>query len=123
MRDKKQIGPFTIHGDRGRSKDQFMGRFGGGWQYKLGITAGTFRNGQITVLVGLWSREYRVVFRTKKRRVKDAMENVVKTAREMGTVRSHGRGSAREWGESDEEYEKRTGPVYGPEVLRGRSRD
>lgn len=39
------------------------------------------------------------------------------------TIRSHQRGSAREWGESDEEYEKRTGPVYGPETWRGRSRD
>ena len=39
------------------------------------------------------------------------------------TIRSHQRGSAREWGESDEEYEKRTGPVYGREVWRGRSRD
>ena len=39
------------------------------------------------------------------------------------TIRSHQRGSAREWDESDEEYEKRTGPVYGPETWRGRSRD
>ena len=39
------------------------------------------------------------------------------------TIRSHQRGSAREWGESDEDYEKRTGPVYGPETWRGRSRD
>lgn len=39
------------------------------------------------------------------------------------TIRSHQRGSARELGESDEEYEKRTGPVYGPETWRGRSRD
>lgn len=37
------------------------------------------------------------------------------------TIRSHQRGSARELGESDEEYEKRTGPVYGREVWRGRS--
>lgn len=37
------------------------------------------------------------------------------------TVRSHGRGSALEWGETMEEYEKRTGPVYGPEAWRGRS--
>lgn len=35
------------------------------------------------------------------------------------TIRSHQRGSARELGESDEEYEKRTGPVYGREVWRG----
>lgn len=119
MRDKKQIGPFTIHGDRGRSKDQFMGRFGGGWQYKLGITAGSWSNGSLTVLVGLWSKEYRVVFRTKKRRAKDEVEEA---AGQVKTIRSHQRGSAREWGESDEEYEKRTGPVYGPEVWRGRSR-
>lgn len=120
MREKKQIGPFTIHADRGRSKDEFMGRFGGGWQYKLGITAGEFRNGQMTVLVGLWSKEYRVVFRTKKRRVEDAEKE---SEKQVKTIRSHQRGSAREWGESDEEYEKRTGPVYGPETWRGRSRD
>ena len=39
------------------------------------------------------------------------------------TIRSHQRGSARELGESDDEYEKRTGPIYGPEVWRGRSRN
>ena len=45
------------------------------------------------------------------------------TEKPKQTIRSHQRGSAREWGESDEEYEKRTGPVYGPETWRGRSRD
>ena len=45
------------------------------------------------------------------------------TEKPKRTIRSHQRGSAREWGESDEEYEKRTGPVYGPETWRGRSRD
>lgn len=45
------------------------------------------------------------------------------TEKPKRTIRSHQRGSAREWGESDEEYEKRTGPVYGREVWRGRSRD
>lgn len=39
------------------------------------------------------------------------------------TIRSHQRGSALEWGESEEEYEKRTGPIYGQETWRGRSRD
>lgn len=43
------------------------------------------------------------------------------TEKPKQTIRSHQRGSARELGESDEEYEKRTGPVYGPEVWRGRS--
>ena len=43
------------------------------------------------------------------------------TEKPKRTIRSHQRGSARELGESDEEYEKRTGPVYGPEVWRGRS--
>lgn len=43
------------------------------------------------------------------------------TEKPKRTIRSHQRGSAREWGESDEEYEKRTGPVYGREVWRGRS--
>lgn len=45
------------------------------------------------------------------------------TEKPKQTIRSHQRGSAREWNETDEEYEKRTGPVYGPEVWRGRSRD
>lgn len=45
------------------------------------------------------------------------------TEKPKQTIRSHQRGSARELGESDEEYEKRTGPVYGPETWRGRSRD
>ena len=43
------------------------------------------------------------------------------TEKPKQTIRSHQRGSARELGESDEEYEKRTGPVYGREVWRGRS--
>lgn len=40
-------------------------------------------------------------------------------ARSAPTIRSHQRGSALEWGETLEEYEKRTGPVYGPETWRG----
>jgi hypothetical protein len=38
-----------------------MGRFGGGWQYRLGITAGSWsKKYGMTVLVGLGNREYRV---------------------------------------------------------------
>lgn len=65
-----EIGPFTIYPDRGRSKDQHTGRFGGGWNYRIGITASSRSRitGQLTILVGLWSREYRVVHTATKRR-------------------------------------------------------
>lgn len=55
------IGRVTINPDRGRSKDGPWGRFGGGWQYKLGLSASRLsaeRGG--TILVGLLVREYRV---------------------------------------------------------------
>lgn len=74
-KEPKQLGPFTIHPDRGRSKSDRMGRFGGGWQYKLGITAGELRDGRMTILVGLWSKEYRVEYRTKDRRAADALRD------------------------------------------------
>jgi hypothetical protein len=55
------VGRVTIHPDRGRSKDEYMGRFGGGWQYRLGLTAGRLsRERGGTILVGLLVREYRV---------------------------------------------------------------
>lgn len=78
MRKRKEFGPFTIFPDRGRTKDEFMGRFGGGWQYKLGVTAGSMRKGQMTILVGLWVREFRVTYRTKSRRLEDAREEAMK---------------------------------------------
>lgn len=61
MTKTRTIGRFTIHPDRGRSKDDYMGRFGGGWQFRLGITAGSWskRHG-MTVLLGLGIREYRI---------------------------------------------------------------
>lgn len=63
------VGPFTVYPDRGRCKQDTMGRFGGGWNYKLGITAGSrSRSGQLTVLVALWSREYRVTHQKRERR-------------------------------------------------------
>lgn len=38
-----------------------MGRFGGGWQYKLGITAGSWYPGRgMTVMVALVTDEYRI---------------------------------------------------------------
>lgn len=61
MKAPKTIGRFTIHPDRGRSKDEPMGRFGGGWQFRLGLTAGSWsRKYGLCVLVGLGIREYRV---------------------------------------------------------------
>lgn len=67
-----ELGGLTVYPDRGRSKHEFMGRFGGGWNYKLGITAGSMVRGQQTFLIGLLTREYRVVYRTRQRRAEDA---------------------------------------------------
>lgn len=63
MSDRKifTIGRVTFHGGRKRSKNERMGRFGGGWQYKLGVTAGSLsraRGG--TILVALIVDEYRI---------------------------------------------------------------
>lgn len=73
--------------------------------------------------------EYHKVMQTKVRalmpllaRSLDRLPSSTSSAKGR-TVRSHQRGSAREWNETDEEYEARTGPVYGREVWRGRSRD
>jgi hypothetical protein len=63
----KTIGRLTFHGGRKRSKTEHMGRFGGGWQYKLGITAGGWskRNG-LTILVALVTDEYRIQIAPRK---------------------------------------------------------
>ena len=65
--------------------------------------------------------EYHEVVKTKVRALMPLLARSLDRlpARSAPTVRSHQRGSAREMGESDEEYEKRTGPVYGREVWRG----
>lgn len=63
----KTIGRLTFHGGRKRSKDEYMGRFGGGWQYKLGITAGNLswaKGG--TILVALVTDEYRIQIAPRK---------------------------------------------------------
>ncbi|XNL98379.1 hypothetical protein SEA_BUMBLE_68 [Arthrobacter phage Bumble] len=55
------IGRVTVYPDRNRSEDDPWGRFGGGWQFRLGITAGRWDPARVrTVLVGLGIREYRV---------------------------------------------------------------
>lgn len=60
------VGPLTIHPDRGRTKAEHMGRFGGGWQYRLGFTAGTItRKDGGTILVSFLVKEYRVTYRPK----------------------------------------------------------
>lgn len=60
-RTERRIGRISIYGDRKRSKGQPMGRFGGGWQYKVGITAGGWseKRGR-TILLALWTVEYRI---------------------------------------------------------------
>lgn len=66
-RKSKRIGRVQIFGGRKRTKDEYMGRFGGGWQYKLGITAGDAspRYGR-TILVALWTDEYCITIHPKK---------------------------------------------------------
>lgn len=61
MRSQRTIGRVTFHGGRKRSRKDYMGRFGGGWQWKVGITAGDWRpQTGITILVALLVDEYRV---------------------------------------------------------------
>lgn len=55
------IGRVTFHGGRKRKKTDHMGRFGGGWNYKLGITAGSWHPKYgMTILVALITDEYRI---------------------------------------------------------------
>ncbi|AZS08022.1 hypothetical protein SEA_GREENHEARTS_43 [Arthrobacter phage GreenHearts] len=69
MKPKFSIGRIDFYSGRKRSKTDHMGRFGGGWQYKLGITAGDWRKGHgVTVLVALWSDEYRVFINAKDKK-------------------------------------------------------
>ena len=63
MSDRKKltIGRVTFHGGRKRSKNEPMGRFGGGWNWKLGITAGSwYAKSGMTILVALLVDEYRI---------------------------------------------------------------
>ena len=61
------IGRVTFHPGRKRSKTERMGRFGGGWQYKLGITAGNLsRKHGGTIMVALVVDEYRITIAPKK---------------------------------------------------------
>lgn len=57
----RTIGRVTFHPGRNRSRADHMGRFGGGWQWKVGITAGdrSRRHGQ-TIMVALLTDEYRI---------------------------------------------------------------
>ncbi|MFT4471411.1 hypothetical protein ACMX2H_16025 [Arthrobacter sulfonylureivorans] len=60
------LGPVTLHPSRKRSPHESMGRFGGGWQWKLGIQAGTWtRKDGGTVIVSLLVREWRITYRPK----------------------------------------------------------
>lgn len=65
-RTEHRIGRVSVYGGRKRSKGEFMGRFGGGWQYKLGISSGGWSEKYgMTILVALWSDEYRIKIRPK----------------------------------------------------------
>lgn len=65
-RAKFTIGRVTFHGGRNRSKSEHMGRFGGGWQYKLGLTAGGWSPKYgLTILVALVTDEYRITIAPK----------------------------------------------------------
>ena len=67
-RNTRTFGPITFYGSRHRRKTDHMGRFGGGWQYKVGITAGAWHKGHgITLLVALFTDEYRIQIRPLKR--------------------------------------------------------
>ena len=62
----KTFGRVTIHPGRKRKNTDHMGRFGGGWQWKVGITAGSIRKDRnTTVMVALLVDEYRVVIAPK----------------------------------------------------------
>jgi hypothetical protein len=63
----KTIGRVTFHGGRKRKMTDHMGRFGGGWQWKLGITAGRLSRAKGgTVLVALLVDEYRITIAPKQ---------------------------------------------------------
>lgn len=67
MKKKFTIGRVTFYGGRKRSKTEHMGRFGGGWQYKLGITAGNLsRKRGGTILIALVTDEYRITLAPKQ---------------------------------------------------------
>jgi hypothetical protein len=68
-RTKFTIGRVTFYSGRKRSKTERMGRFGGGWQWKLGITTGSWsRKYGVTILVALLVDEYRITISPKEKR-------------------------------------------------------
>lgn len=65
-RKKLTIGRVTFYGGRKRSKNEYMGRFGGGWNWKLGITAGSwYPKTGMTIMVALLVDEYRIQIKPK----------------------------------------------------------
>lgn len=63
---KRTFGPLRFHPPRRRKKDEFMGRFGGGWQYNLGVQMGNFdkREG-CTFIVNYLVDSIRIEYRPK----------------------------------------------------------
>lgn len=62
----KTFGRVTIHPGRKRKTTDHMGRFGGGWQWKVGVSVGSVTKGYPTsVMVALLVDEYRVVIAPK----------------------------------------------------------
>lgn len=47
-----------------RSKDAYMGRFGGGWQWEAGFQAGNLTRRRGTIIVNLLVSSVRIAWRT-----------------------------------------------------------
>lgn len=49
-----------------RRSNSFMGRFGGGWQYKFGFQTGNWYQGRNTIIIELFVMSVRINLRTSK---------------------------------------------------------
>lgn len=66
MKKELTLGPITITPTRKRSAEEHMGRFGGGWQWNLGIQIGTIsRQHGFSGIVNLLTRSVRFSYRPK----------------------------------------------------------
>jgi hypothetical protein len=65
IRDGFTLGGLTVRPCT-KPSNSYMGRFGGGWQWKLGFQCGNFtREYGFEAIVSLLVFEYRVTYRTK----------------------------------------------------------
>lgn len=66
------LGPWGLKPSRKRSPDERMGRFGGGWQWQVGIQIGTIsRKHGFSGIINLLTRSVRFVYRPKTSRYRD----------------------------------------------------